>query len=60
MSLIERIGELEALGVRSVKIEGRMKRPEYVAAAVTACRDALEGRPIDLDGLQRCPSTEER
>ena len=52
MSLIERIGELEALGVRSVKIEGRMKRPEYVAAAVTACRDALEGRPIDLEGLQ--------
>ena len=29
-----------------------MKRPEYVAAAVTACRDALEGRPIDLEGLQ--------
>ncbi len=52
MSLIERIGELESLGVRSVKIEGRMKRPEYVAAAVTACRDALEGRPIDLEGLQ--------
>lgn len=52
MSLIGSISELEALGVRSVKIEGRMKRPEYVAAAVTACRDALEGRPIDLDGLQ--------
>ena len=38
MSHIEHIPELAALGVRSVKIEGRMKRPEYVAAAVTACR----------------------
>ncbi len=52
MSLISRIGELQAMGVHSVKIEGRMKRPEYVAAAVTACWDALEGRPVDLEGLQ--------
>ena len=38
MSHIEHIPALEAMGVSSVKIEGRMKRPEYVAAAVTACR----------------------
>ena len=38
-SLIARLGELEALGVASAKIEGRMKRPEYVAAAVAACRE---------------------
>ena len=38
MSHIEHIPALAAMGVRSVKIEGRMKRPEYVAAAVTACR----------------------
>ena len=38
MSHIEHIPALESMGVRSVKIEGRMKRPEYVAAAVTACR----------------------
>ncbi len=38
MSHIDHIPELAALGVTSVKIEGRMKRPEYVAAAVTACR----------------------
>ncbi|MEI6578975.1 MAG: DUF3656 domain-containing protein, partial [Eubacteriales bacterium] len=43
LSLIEHLGELEALGIRSFKIEGRMKRPEYVGAAVTACRKALEG-----------------
>ena len=38
MSHIGHMPELQAMGVRSVKIEGRMKRPEYVAAAVTACR----------------------
>ncbi|MBQ9901216.1 MAG: U32 family peptidase [Clostridia bacterium] len=38
MSHIEYIPALEEMGVASVKIEGRMKRPEYVAAAVTACR----------------------
>lgn len=30
-------------GVLSFKIEGRMKRPEYVSAAVTACRNAVDG-----------------
>ncbi len=43
LSLISRLKELQALGVRSFKIEGRMKRPEYVAAAVTACKKALKG-----------------
>lgn len=38
MSHISRLPELIEAGVSSVKIEGRMKRPEYVAAAVTACR----------------------
>ena len=38
MSHIGHIPALQELGVDSVKIEGRMKRPEYVAAAVTACR----------------------
>ncbi len=38
MSHIEYIPTLNEMGVSSIKIEGRMKRPEYVAAAVTACR----------------------
>ena len=42
LSLIEEINELSSVGVCSFKIEGRMKRPEYVAAAVTACRESLE------------------
>ena len=41
LSLISRIKEIENAGVISLKIEGRMKRPEYVAAAVTACRKAI-------------------
>ena len=36
-SLIHYLADLQALGVASAKIEGRMKRPEYVAAAVRAC-----------------------
>ena len=36
LSLIPRLRELESLGVTSAKIEGRMKRPEYIAAAVLA------------------------
>lgn len=38
-SIIPYISELEEMGVASAKIEGRMKRPEYVAAAVRACRE---------------------
>ena len=52
MSFITRVRDLEAAGVCSVKIEGRMKRPEYVAAAVTAVRDALAGREPDMATLQ--------
>lgn len=42
-SLIPHVGELAALGVASFKIEGRMKRPEYVAAATAAVRQARDG-----------------
>lgn len=52
LSLIPHMARLRELGVHSLKIEGRMKRPEYVAAAVTACRDALEGRPVDMEALR--------
>ncbi len=43
-SLLDYLVELENMGVTSAKIEGRMKRPEYVAAAVDACVSALEGK----------------
>lgn len=52
MSVVSRLREVQALGVRSLKIEGRMKRPEYVAAAITACRAALAGELVDTESLQ--------
>ncbi|MBQ7624919.1 MAG: U32 family peptidase [Clostridia bacterium] len=52
MSHLKYLDELESAGVCSFKIEGRMKRPEYVAAAVTAARAALEGRPYDEETLR--------
>ncbi|MBR5980919.1 MAG: U32 family peptidase, partial [Firmicutes bacterium] len=52
MCYIPHMKELEDAGVCSLKIEGRMKRPEYVAAAVTACREALYGGEPDLETLR--------
>ena len=49
---IPHIKALTEAGIASLKIEGRMKRAEYVAAAVMACRAALEGKEPDLDTLQ--------
>ena len=49
---VQQIPALVQMGVASLKIEGRMKRPEYVAAAVTAYRQALQGQPVDLEQLR--------
>lgn len=46
LSLIEHIKELENLGVKSFKIEGRMKRTEYVAVATACVRFAADGEVI--------------
>lgn len=42
LSLLHHLDELRGLGVQSFKIEGRMKRPEYVAASVAAAKRAVE------------------
>ncbi|NMP37381.1 MAG: U32 family peptidase [Clostridiales bacterium] len=52
MSYFSHIQQLRAAGVASLKIEGRMKRPEYVAAAVSACALARSGEKYDLDSLR--------
>ena len=46
LSFVREIGQLKQAGVCSAKIEGRMKRPEYVAAAVSACRRAADGEQV--------------
>lgn len=50
-SLIPHLNDEELSGVCSYKIEGRMKRPEYVACAVDACRRSLDGKPCDIERL---------
>ncbi len=52
MSHIQMIRELSDAGVCSVKIEGRMKRPEYVASAVNACVEARDGKNADIGFLR--------
>ncbi len=42
LNTIEEIGEVIDAGVLSLKIEGRMKRPEYVATVVSAYRQAAD------------------
>lgn len=41
MSLIKYVDELENIGITSMKIEGRMKRPEYIACATKAYYNAV-------------------
>lgn len=42
LNLAEHLAELQKIGVHSLKIEGRMKRPEYVATVVRIYRKALD------------------
>ena len=51
--LVTYLQELERMGVRSVKLEGRMKRPEYVAAVTGVYRQAANGNPVTQDMMQR-------
>ena len=47
MDYIPHLRELMDAGVASVKIEGRLRTPEYAAAVVTACRAVCAGQPYD-------------
>lgn len=46
LMLAQEISALQEIGVASAKIEGRMKRPEYVAAAADSYQSAAQGRPM--------------
>ncbi len=46
LSFIENVDKLRDVGVNSLKIEGRMKRAEYVAAACTCADFAVNGKEI--------------
>src|SRR4051812_5866032 len=47
------VPELAGLGVASLKIEGRLKGPEYVAAVTHLYRSAVDRETADQDGLRR-------
>ena len=45
------ISDLVDAGVSSLKIEGRMKSPEYVAVVTDAYRKAIDGELSDQDEI---------
>ncbi len=49
---IDRIPDLVKIGVKSYKIEGRLKSPEYVAAVTAAYRKALDAACADIPVAQ--------
>ena len=44
---LPKLKELEEIGVDSLKVEGRLKSPEYVAAVAKAYRKALDSIPLE-------------
>ena len=59
--LVEYLRELEEMGVACVKIEGRMKRAEYVAITTRIYKNAVRGLPVtgeELEALRKAFSRE--
>lgn len=50
--MISRLQELKDAGVDAIKIEGRARRPYYVAVATREYRNALDGKPAYLSELK--------
>ena len=49
---LPKLAELEEIGVNSLKVEGRLKSPEYVAAVSRAYRKALNKIPLDSKDME--------
>ena len=49
---LPKLAELEEIGVNSLKVEGRLKSPEYVAAVSRAYRKALNQIPLDAKDME--------
>ncbi len=50
--LVHYLQELAEMGVASIKLEGRMKRPEYVATVTAVYRKALDEMVVTRDMMQ--------
>ena len=54
LCMASHLRELEEMGVASLKIEGRMRRPEYTALATSVYRHALDsGKPPSREALAK-------
>ena len=49
---LPKLEDLEEIGVNSLKVEGRLKSPEYVAAVSRAYRKALNRIPLDTKDME--------
>jgi putative protease len=63
LTLASRLRELEEIGVQSVKIEGRMRRPEYAAVVTRVFSNAIKNgaQPADaeMEVLSEYPAVRE-
>ena len=50
--LVQYLDQLEQMGVASIKLEGRMKRPEYVAAVTSVYRQAIDNHTVTPQMMQ--------
>lgn len=50
--MVDRINDLKKAGVDAIKIEGRARRPYYVAAATSEYRKVLDGGKADKERLK--------
>ena len=53
LTLLPRYAELKKAGVASLKIEGRLKSPEYVGSVSHAFAEAKNGKTVTPEALQR-------
>ncbi len=53
LCLADKVAQLSAMGVASLKIEGRMKRAEYTAAVTRVYADAAKGKAVTERDIQR-------
>ncbi|MEE3450446.1 MAG: DUF3656 domain-containing protein [Acutalibacteraceae bacterium] len=51
--IIDKLSQLHSIGVTSAKIEGRMKRPEYAAMAVSACKNSADRGYAENEDIER-------
>jgi collagenase-like PrtC family protease len=53
LSLIDYVNELKSIGVKALKIEGRMKGADYVYTAISQFKKAANNKEYDKDILEK-------